>query len=156
MCTRVAYCVDMDKSVIIGNFEKRGWVAVGPDDDWQFYWASTQTCRNLFAVDSGYRMNDFQIINHFSNHYELTRKDLMVKNMKRYRRDLEREGNPLAEKNEFGRYLYLDFIPTTFILPAGNSVPYVFLVFLKLTTDTFTSDKFVILHFNMFQITTCS
>ena len=97
-----------------------GWVAVAPDDDWHFYWASTTTCRNLFAVDSGYRMNDFQIINHFSNHYELTRKDLMVKNMKRYRRDLEREGNPLAEKNEFGRYLYLDFIPTTFILPAGE------------------------------------
>ena len=69
---------------------------------------------------AGYRMNDFQIINHFSNHYELTRKDLMVKNMKRYRRDLEREGSPLAEKNEFGRYLYLDFIPTTFILPAGK------------------------------------
>lgn len=90
-----------------------------PEDDWNFYWASTQTCRNLFAVDSGYRMNDFQIINHFSNHYELTRKDLMVKNMKRYRRDLERDGNPLAEKNEHGRYLYLDFIPTTFILPAG-------------------------------------
>ena len=92
----------------------------GPDDDWQFYWASTTTCRNLFAVDSGYRMNDFQILNHFSNHYELTRKDLMVKNLKRYRRDLEREGNPLAEKNEQARYLYLDFIPTTFILPAGN------------------------------------
>jgi len=55
----------------------------------------------------GYRMNDFQIINHFSNHYEITRKDLMVKNLKRYRRDLEREGNPLAEKNELGRYLYL-------------------------------------------------
>ena len=95
-------------------------MSVGPDDDWQFYWASTTTCRNLFAVDSGYRMNDFQIINHFSNHYELTRKDLMVKNLKRYRRDLEREGNPLAEKNEQGRYLYLDFIPTTFILPAGR------------------------------------
>ena len=26
----------------------------------------------------------------------------------------------MAEKNEFGRYLYLDFIPTTFILPAGK------------------------------------
>ena len=120
--TRVAYCVDIDKSVIIGNFEKRGWVSVGPDDDWQFYWASTQTCRNLFAVDSGYRMNDFQTINHFPNHYELTRKDLMVKNLKRYRRDLEREGNPLAEKNEQGRYLYLDFIPTTFILPADYNM----------------------------------
>ena len=107
----MAYCVDMDKSVIIGNMEKRGWVPVGPDDDWQVYWASTQTCRsarhiiyspggkicdkyflkllslrNLFSVDSGYRMNDFQIINHFSNHYELTRKDTMVKNIKRYKR----------------------------------------------------------------------
>ena len=98
-------------------------------------------------------MNDFQIINHFSNHYELTRKDTMVKNIKRYRRDLEREGNPLAEKsgegtNTFiyyvvgfvkntlhidtkighyifsfsGRYLYLDFIPTTFILPADYNM----------------------------------
>ena len=53
MSARVAYCVDIDKSVIIGNFEKRGWVSVGPDDDWHFYWASTTTCRNLFAVDSG-------------------------------------------------------------------------------------------------------
>ena len=60
--------------------------------------------RNLFSVDSGYRMNDFQIINHFSNHYELTRKDTMVKNIKRYRRDLEREGNPLAEKSGEGAY----------------------------------------------------
>ena len=47
-------------------------------------------------------MNDFQLINHFPNHYELTRKDTMVKNIKRYRRDLEREGNPLAEKSPEG------------------------------------------------------
>ena len=109
-------------------------------------------------MDSGYRMNDFQIINHFSNHYELTRKDLMVKNMKRYRRDLEREGNPLAEKNEFGRYLYLDFIPTTFILPAGNDIFFYSILFIDNYTFiyTFTSDKFVILYFNVFQITTCS
>ncbi len=46
----------------------------------------------------------------------------MVKNLKRYRRDLEREGSALAEKNEQGRYLYLDFIPTTFILPAGTGI----------------------------------
>ena len=45
MTAQVAYCSDMDKSVIIANMEKRGWVAVGPEDEWQFYWASTQTCR---------------------------------------------------------------------------------------------------------------
>jgi tubulin polyglutamylase TTLL1 len=66
-----------------------------------------------------------RIINHFPNHYELSRKDLLVKNIKRYRKDLEREGNPLAEKvNDGGlsgpRYLYLDFIPVTFVLPAGE------------------------------------
>ena len=36
------------------------------------------------------RLNDSQVISHFPNHYELTRKDLMVKNIKRYRKELER------------------------------------------------------------------
>ena len=31
----------------------------------------------------------------------------MVKNIKRYRKDLEKEGNPLAEKDENGRYINL-------------------------------------------------
>ncbi len=34
---------------------------------------------------------DNQLINHFPNHIELTRKDLMVKNIKRYQRDLHKE-----------------------------------------------------------------
>lgn len=65
----------------------------------------------------------YRVINHFPNHYELSRKDLLVKNIKRYRKDLEREGSALAEKMDMGskgiRYIYLDFIPTTFVLPAG-------------------------------------
>jgi len=47
-----------------------------------------------------------RVINHFPNHYELTRKDLMVKNIKRYRKDLEKEGSPLAEKDETGRFIH--------------------------------------------------
>ena len=39
--------------VIAFHMSFSGWVAVAPDDDWHFYWASTTTCRNLFAVDSG-------------------------------------------------------------------------------------------------------
>lgn len=65
----------------------------------------------------------YRIINHFPNHYELSRKDLLVKNIKRYRKDLERDGNLLAEKTDSiasgTRYVHLDFIPTTFVLPAG-------------------------------------
>ena len=48
-----------------------------------------------------------RIISHYPSHYELTRKDLMVKNIKRYRRELERDGNPIAEKDETGRYIHL-------------------------------------------------
>lgn len=52
-----------------------------------------------------------RVINHFPNHYELTRKDLMVKNIKRYRKDLAKDGNPLAERDENGVFKHLDFIP---------------------------------------------
>lgn len=68
---------------------------------------SVQTIRNVFSVETGYRLSDDQIVNHFPNHYELTRKDLMVKNIKRYRKELEKDGSPLAEKDENGKYLYL-------------------------------------------------
>ncbi|CAK1596205.1 unnamed protein product [Parnassius mnemosyne] len=127
---RLNFCTDLEKSVLMSNFERRGWHQVGPDDEWNFYWASTQTCRNLFSVESGYRMNDNQMINHFPNHYELSRKDLLVKNIKRYRKELEREGNPLAEKSEVvlhggqvgTRYVHLDFVPITFVLPADYNM----------------------------------
>ncbi|XP_034937092.1 probable tubulin polyglutamylase TTLL1 isoform X5 [Chelonus insularis] len=120
---KVTFCTDMDKSVIVYNFEKRGWTQVGPEDDWNFYWAVTQSCRNIFSVETGYRMGDNQTINHFPNHYELTRKDLLVKNIKRYRKDLEREGSPLAERGDGpGKYLHLDFIPVTFVLPADYNM----------------------------------
>ncbi|XP_067247688.1 polyglutamylase complex subunit TTLL1-like [Chanodichthys erythropterus] len=47
------------------------------------------------------------MVNHFPNHYELTRKDLMIKNIKSYHKDLEKEASPLAEKDESGKHLYL-------------------------------------------------
>lgn len=69
------------------------------------------------------------MINHFPNCYELSRKDLLVKNIKRYRKDLERDGSLLAEKMEAlagnsvcSKYLHLDFVPTTFVLPAGELI----------------------------------
>lgn len=39
--------------------------------------------------------------------HELTRKDLMVKNIKRYRKDLEKEFNPLGAKDENGAYIHM-------------------------------------------------
>ncbi|XP_053364205.1 probable tubulin polyglutamylase TTLL1 isoform X2 [Clarias gariepinus] len=110
MAGKVKWVTDIEKSVLVNNFEKRGWIQVTDTDDWNFYWMSIQTIRNVFSVDTGYRLSDEQMVNHFPNHYELTRKDLMIKNIKRYRKELERESSPLAEKDENGKYLYLGML----------------------------------------------
>ncbi|KAK7099450.1 hypothetical protein V1264_003588 [Littorina saxatilis] len=119
---RLKYATDFDKSVLLNNFDTRGWVQVSTDDDWNIYWAGVHNIRNIFSVECGFRMGDDQVINHFPNHVELTRKDLMVKNIKRYRKELDKEGSPLAEKDENGRYVHLDFIPLTFMLPADYNL----------------------------------
>ena len=35
---KLKYACDLDKSVLINNFDRRGWQAVGPEEDWNFYW----------------------------------------------------------------------------------------------------------------------
>ncbi len=113
---------DFDKSVLLSNFEKRKWQKTTSDIDWHFFWASVGTVRQIFNPEIGYRLSDNQILNHFPNHTELTRKDLMVKNIKRWRKDLERESNPLGAKDQNGNYLYTDFIPSTYNLPSDYSL----------------------------------
>eukprot|EP01105_Mastigella_eilhardi_P015342 TRINITY_DN3500_c0_g1_i1.p1 TRINITY_DN3500_c0_g1~~TRINITY_DN3500_c0_g1_i1.p1 ORF type:complete len:513 (-),score=130.26 TRINITY_DN3500_c0_g1_i1:117-1655(-) len=88
--------------------------------NWNFLWANKDTVR--LVRESNFRLNEVQMINHFPNHYELTRKDTLMKNIKRYRRDLEKEGNPLAARGPDGSYLYLDIIPTSFVLPSEYSI----------------------------------
>lgn len=41
----------------------------------------------------------------------------MVKNIKRFRKEMEKESSPLAEKDELGNFVYLDIIPLTYHLP---------------------------------------
>eukprot|EP01035_Chromulina_nebulosa_P017840 gene17840-23452_t len=63
----------------------------------------------------GFLVEPWQRINHFRNGKELCRKDLMAKNMKKKRRQLEKEG-----KSE--EAIGYDFIPTTFLLPKEYSI----------------------------------
>ena len=46
----------------------------------------------------------------------------MVKNVKRYRKELDKENSPFAEKDENQNYVYLDIIPQTYILPGDYSI----------------------------------
>jgi tubulin polyglutamylase TTLL1 len=62
--------------VITSNFERRGWQEVQEDSDgsWNIFWANVGTVRQIFATDSLLQLRHDQLINHFPNHYELTRK----------------------------------------------------------------------------------
>ena len=48
----------------------------------------------------------------------------MVKNIKRFRKDMEKENNPIAERDENGNLIYMDIVPMTYILP-GDYVIFV-------------------------------
>ena len=46
----------------------------------------------------------------------------MVKNIKRFRREMEKEGNPLAEKDSIGDFIHMEIVPMTYILPGDYSI----------------------------------
>ncbi|XP_068186547.1 probable tubulin polyglutamylase TTLL9 [Antennarius striatus] len=84
-----------------------GWVEVKDDREWDFCWCDLVGLRETF--EQGY-MKEHMRINHFPNYYELSRKNHMVKNLKKYRRHLEKiDGRTEASK--------CDFFPVTFALP---------------------------------------
>lgn len=112
---------DFEKSVIIENFEDRNWDKVDEDDDdWNILWANVNTVKQIFNPKFGIRLTDDQLINHFPNYYELTRKDLMAKHIKRYRREIEKEsGLPYSNATKTSEQ---DFLPQTYILPQDYSI----------------------------------
>lgn len=92
----------------IGDVLKaRGWVEIKDDADWDFHWCDISWMREHF--DHMY-LEEHQKICHFRNHYELSRKNLMAKNLKRLRKQLEKESKIEAAK--------CDFFPTTYELPS--------------------------------------
>lgn len=88
-------------------FKARGWVEVKDDSEWDFFWCDISWMREHF--DHCY-LEEHQRICHFRNHYELTRKNLMAKNLKRLKKQLEKESKLEAAK--------CDFFPTTYELPS--------------------------------------
>ncbi|XP_077410966.1 putative tubulin polyglutamylase TTLL9 isoform X2 [Vanacampus margaritifer] len=87
--------------------QRPGWIEVKDDSDWDFHWCDVSWLRENF--DHSY-MEEHVRINHFRNNYELTRKDFMLKNLKRFKKHLEREASCMEGSN-------CDFFPCTFALP---------------------------------------
>ncbi len=113
---RFKFKTDLNKSVILENFEERGWNEVAEEDEsWNMYWTCVNSIRGLFHSTA--KLTDNQLVNHFPNYYELTRKDYMAKNIKKYKRSFVKDNKDKENKN-IVNLDYLDFIPNTYILPS--------------------------------------
>ena len=99
------------KNTIYEALKKRSWKETENDSDFDFYFSE----KNYFSTESqqqmGYHLlSPHQKVNHFPNNYELTRKDLMYKNLRRYKKQLEKENRQEESK-------YFNFYPLTYYMP---------------------------------------
>ena len=118
---KIKYKTDFKRPTLNENLEERNWEEVEKDDpDFNFYWASVKTIKTkIFNPHYKFRLKNNQIINHFPNHIELTRKDLLIKNFKRFFPKL-----PKKIKSVNGEIIELNIkvIPSSFILPSEYSL----------------------------------
>ena len=102
---------DSEVQAIVQNFSRRCGART-EGDDWNVFWGHPWNVQRLFHPDLGTRLRDDQLVNHFPNHLELTRKDQMVKNVKRWLREQGRD----KQREVF------DFLPVPHLLPADYSI----------------------------------
>ncbi len=87
--------------------ERDGWLECPTTEQWKFLWADVKWIREYFDC---YKFSAGQIVNHFRNHFEITRKDNLVKNINRMRKQLQRAG----AADEAQKY---NFLPASYVLP---------------------------------------
>lgn len=109
---RVSDGKENEYNTIYDVLKSRGWKETDVDSDWHIFWTDKDWIHSVF---NKMHLDPHQHVNHFLNHYELTRKDLLVKNMKRMKRQCEKEGR-LAEA---ARY---NICPITFVVPQEYSM----------------------------------
>lgn len=114
--------------VVTNAFERAGWVQTTDDKDWNVGWFTVSQIRSIFHPDSGVRLGDHQMVNHYPNYLELCHKALMAKNIKRFMRDTRdageaqdaKDGGPtrsLLAATGLGEFTYKDgYIPMTYTL----------------------------------------
>jgi hypothetical protein len=85
-------------NTIYDTMIERGWKQTDSEMDWDFHWAEREW---MFEVFDHAHLETWQRVNHFRNDRELCRKDLLIKNIKRTRRTLEREKSAEAERYNF-------------------------------------------------------
>jgi len=103
---------DSEYNTIYDVLKSRGWKETDVDTEWNIFWTDKDWIHSFFDK---IHLDPHQHVNHFLNHYELTRKDLLVKNMKRMKRLCEKEGR----LEEAAKY---NICPITFVVPQEYSM----------------------------------
>jgi len=91
----------------------RGFKETDAELDWDIFWCDKEWIHEVFDY---IHLQPHQRVNHFRNHYELTKNDLLVKNLKRAQRQAQRDG--LHEEAQG----FAACSPTTFTLPLEYSM----------------------------------
>ncbi|KAJ8665351.1 hypothetical protein QAD02_007013 [Eretmocerus hayati] len=91
--------------------QARGWARVtdARDTSWDLWWCDTSELR--CALDGSTKLRPNQRVAHYRNHSELTRKNYLYRNLRRYKRMLVKAGK--RREAEF-----CDAMPTSFELPS--------------------------------------
>jgi tubulin polyglutamylase TTLL9 len=98
------------------------------ETDWDIFWTNKEWIRGVY---DRVHLDNNQRVNHFRNYYEIARKDLLIKNLKRAKRTLAKKGSlfrsaKLARAHvsdcvgrveESEQY---DFFPNTFAMPGAD------------------------------------
>lgn len=92
--------------------QRPGWQECSSDDNnWHLFWCNLNTVKTLFES----HLKGHQMISHFQSFYEISRKNLLAKNLKRYKRQCIRNGN--TEEAEL-----CDAMPDTFEIPSETAL----------------------------------
>ncbi|CEG45296.1 tubulin polyglutamylase, putative [Plasmopara halstedii] len=108
------------RNTIYDTLLRRGWKET-TENDWNFYWADRDYIYELLDT---VHLDSSQRVNHYRNGRELCRKDLLIKNLKRAKRQAEKKAKSedvtsSAFDSAFGSY---DFFPATYILPGEYAI----------------------------------
>jgi len=114
------------RNTILDVFRERGWKESESEVEWDIFWTNKEWIRLIYDK---IHLEQHQRVNHFRNFYELTRKDLLIKNLKRAKRLLSKNKGHTDEDGSGGSVhgaathaSHYDFFPDTYSLPAEYSL----------------------------------
>ncbi|GAU98772.1 hypothetical protein RvY_09873 [Ramazzottius varieornatus] len=113
----IKYYTDQGFRPLLCAFRNFQWRDFANRGKWNMFWGNVANVRSLFQPGQRYYFSDDQLANHYQTCYQLSRKDNMTKNIKKYRSELAHAKDPLGKKDQHGHFHYLDLIAPTYVLP---------------------------------------